>query len=165
MRILLHHEHRSEAFSLLECLTYIVLFFVIAGVAFSAYYRLDEHTRGFSRNSADIAQAMKAGERWREDLRRATAVPQLENDNVFHITQKAGDVRYTFRDGAMWRQAGNERASIQVLANLKTSAMKPDARRHVTAWRWELELQTKRKDAAVRPLFTFLAAPGTEASR
>jgi len=165
MRIPLRHGSKSGAFSLLECLTYIVLFAVVAGVAFSAYYRLDEHARGFMRNSADIVQAMKAGERWREDLRRAAAEPRLESENQFRIMQKAGDVHYTFRDGVMWRQAANEAAPVQVLANVKTSAMKRDARRHVTAWRWELELQAKRKDAAVRPLFTFLAASETEAAR
>jgi hypothetical protein len=41
--------------------------------------------------------------------------------------------------------------------------MTADKREHVTAWRWELELQTRAtgsvKPGRIRPLFTFLAVP------
>ena len=151
--------------SLLECLTYIVLFAVVGGVAFSAYYRLDEHWRGFSRNTSDIVKAMQAGERWREDVRRATALPSIENESVFRIMQKGGEVRYLFRDGAIWRQTDDQPAPVRILANVKSSTVGADARRQVTAWRWELELKTRRADATVRPLFTFVAASGTEVAR
>jgi hypothetical protein len=40
---------------------------------------------------------------------------------------------------------------------VKNSKMEMDQRRQVTAWRWELELQSARKAARVRPLFTFEA--------
>jgi len=43
--------------------------------------------------------------------------------------------------------------------------MEMEMRPQVKAWRWEIELQTKRTNATVRPLFTFLAVPATEVAR
>ena len=69
------------------------------------------------------------------------------------------------RDGMVWRQGVNEKRSTAVLANVKRSAMKPDDRQRVKAWRWEIELQTKRTNATLRPLFTFVAVPAQEVAR
>ena len=46
-----------------------------------------------------------------------------------------------------------------LLERVKVSAVKPDARADVTAWRWELELQPRRKEAQFPLRFTFAAAP------
>jgi hypothetical protein len=35
-----------------------------------------------------------------------------------------------------------------------------ERRGNIVGWRWELELQRRRKEVRVRPLFTFMAAPG-----
>ena len=43
--------------------------------------------------------------------------------------------------------------------------MKADSRPQVKAWRWEIELQTKRTNATLRPHFTFLAVPAAEVAR
>ena len=43
--------------------------------------------------------------------------------------------------------------------------MKEETRPQVKAWRWDIELRTKRTNATVRPLFTFLAVPALEVSR
>jgi hypothetical protein len=37
--------------------------------------------------------------------------------------------------------------------------MESERRQHVTAWRWEIELPTKKNTAQVHPLFTFEAVP------
>jgi hypothetical protein len=43
--------------------------------------------------------------------------------------------------------------------------MQPDPRQRVIAWTWELELKPTRKDAKVRPLFTFETAFGAATNR
>jgi hypothetical protein len=47
--------------------------------------------------------------------------------------------------------------------------MQPDRREYITAWRWELELQTRAtgsvKPGRVRPLFTFIAVPERPATK
>jgi Tfp pilus assembly protein PilE len=153
------------AFSLVECVIYIALFFVVLGVALGAYYQMDEQSRGFARNSSDIVRAMQAGERWRADVRNATNAALFEQNLELRLATRNGGVSYFFRDGAVWRQGATDGKSTPMLANVKSSLMKADPRSQVKAWRWEIELQTKRTNATVRPLFTFLAVPITEARR
>lgn len=149
----------------MECLAYLVLFFVVCGVALAAYHQMAGQSRDLTRNSDDIVRAMQAGERWRADVRAATNAVSLPETHELRLTTRHGLVSYFFRDGAVWRQGTNDAPSALFLAAVKSSAMQPDARKQVTAWRWEVELKTKRTNATVRPLFTFLAAPGTEAVR
>ena len=153
------------AFSLIECLVYMAVFFVVLGVAFAAYYRMDEQARGFTRNSAGIIRAMQAGERWRADVRAMTNAVQISENQGLQLTASDGNVSYFFRDGAVWRQGAKEKHATPVLQNVKASTMKLDGRKQVRAWKWEIELQTKRTNVTVRPLFTFLAVPATEGAR
>jgi Tfp pilus assembly protein PilE len=157
-------RRRTHGFSLLECLTYLALFFIVVGVASSAYFKMDEQSRGFTRNSADIVRTVQAGERWREDVRRATNATLIPAEQELRLSSAAGDVSYFFRDNAVWRQGTNDRFSTVFLADVKSSAMQSDARSQVKAWRWEVELNSKRTNATVRPLFTFLGVP-KEAAR
>lgn len=156
---------RAAAFSLLECLAYLAVFFVVCGVAMAAYHQMDGQSRALTRNSEDIVRTLRAGERWRADVRAATNAVQLPEHQELRLTTRHGLVSYFFRDGAVWRQDTNEAASQLFLASVQMSAMQPEARAQITAWRWEVELKTKRTNVTTRPLFTFLAAPGTEAAR
>jgi type II secretory pathway component PulJ len=152
----------EEGITLIECLLYIALFLVIGTLAFASYHRVDFETRALDRNADDIIRAMKAGEQWRTDVRQATAAPRIEN-GAMRLATRNGEVIYSVRDGVLWRQAGAK--SLPVLERVKASSMRPDARQHVTAWRWEVEMQTKRAQASVRPLFTFVSVPGSEVRR
>ena len=153
------------AFSLIECLAYIAVFFVVLGLALAAYYQMDEQSRGFTRNSADIVRAMQAGERWRADVRSATNAARLEIDQELRLIGRSGEVSYFFRAGTVWRQGTNDAHARPLLPNVKASAMQLDARTAARAWRWEIELQTKRTNVTLRPLFTFLAVPAPEVAR
>jgi type II secretory pathway component PulJ len=155
----------AAGFSLMECLAYLAVFFVVLGVAFAAYYQMDEQSRGLTRNSAEIVRALQAGERWRADVRAATNAVQFQENQEFRLSTSSGDVSYFFRDGAVWRQGAKDRLSVLVLEPVKLSAMQLDTRTQVSAWRWEIELKTKRTNTTTRPLFTFLAVPGTEVAR
>ena len=154
---------REHAIMLVECLLYTALFLVVATIAALAYYRVDVETRALDRNSDDIVRVVKAGEQWRADIRAAITSPQKVNDTV-KLTTKSGDVLYALTNGVIWRQVGQGRA-VPWLERVKESNMERQTRQHVTAWDWELELQTKRAQASVRPLFTFTAVPANEAPR
>jgi hypothetical protein len=153
---------RPHGVSLVECLLYIAVFFVIGTLAFASYYRVDFETRALDRNTDDIVRAMKAGERWRSDVRLSTTAPRMEN-GALRLTTKDGEVIYSVRENVLWRHSGTK--SLSVLERVKASTMEPDSRQHVAAWRWELEMQTKRAQASVRPLFTFISVPGSEVKR
>jgi hypothetical protein len=154
---------REQGIMLVECLLYIALFLVVTTVAAVAYYHVEVETRALDRNSDDIVRAMKAGEQWRAEIRTAISPPLMENGTL-KLATKAGDVVYTTTNGVIWRQAGRTR-SLPWLERVKSSTMEIDARQNITAWRWELELETKRAQASVRPLFTFMSAPSSEVKR
>ena len=79
------------------------------------------------------------------------------------IPHGATEIVYVLRDGAVLRQGAPAGPLEELLSNVKSCEFHRDARRHVTAWRWELELQGKQSVARVKPLFTFEAVASAEA--
>lgn len=147
---------------LVDCLMYIALLGVILTLTLAAFYRANENSRNLAQNAADIVRALNTGERWREDVRTATGPPRVVEDakeTLLQLPQAGGEVRYRLRDGIISRQTSRNTNWTDLLPNVKSSRMEPDPRRHVTAWRWELELQGRQKVARVKPLFTFQAVP------
>jgi Tfp pilus assembly protein PilE len=144
----------ERGYSLLECLVYIAVLAVVLNLSFVAYYRYDQHTRNLRRNADDITRALRAGERWREDVRTAIAPPHAIA-NGLAIPQQSGEVAYVFADDAVWRQTGATR--VIVLKQVKASTISDDSRQRVNAWRWELELASPQKVVLVHPLFSFTA--------
>lgn len=155
-------ERPSAGYLLIECLVYMSVMLVLLGVAYCAFYRFMDYSRVLRGNSDDIAQALHAGELWRADLRAATGNIRLEAGSdgpVLIIPDARSGVTYRTTTNAVLRRVGSG-AWATVLHRVKASAMSADARTHVTAWRWELELQPRsRKPSRVRPLFTFTAVP------
>jgi hypothetical protein len=80
------------------------------------------------------------------------------------LRQSNGEVAYLFSTNAVYRRVGTGRWST-VLENVEASTVTADRRSRVTAWRWELELQTRKKRLSnARPLFTFIAVPAGSSS-
>jgi type II secretory pathway pseudopilin PulG len=150
-----------HGYSLLEVLVYMALLAALMGLAYPALYRARSTAGQLRRNADDILWALRAGERWRQDVRSATESPRVTG-GALHIPQRAGEVVYWFADGTVWRKQTAEGAAAAVLRNVARSDMQPDAHEHVTAWRWELELAGTLERPRMRPLFSFQAvAPPT----
>jgi prepilin-type N-terminal cleavage/methylation domain-containing protein len=147
----------ERGYTLIEMLVYIAVLAVVLDLSFAAYYRYDLYARNLRSNADDIVRVMRAGERWRDDVRNATAPPHAI-DNGVAIPQQSGEIAYVFADGTVWRQVAGVRAIA--LKQVKTSSMSVDPRQHVDAWRWELELASPKKTVLVHPLFTFTAVAG-----
>jgi type II secretory pathway pseudopilin PulG len=169
MNLQRHNTSRCRAcnsprgYTLIEVMVYISMLFLILGMGYAAMYRSMDTSRGLSRNANDIARAMKAGERWREDVRNAAASIRAEtispNETVFHIPQGHGEVDYRFTSNSVARRAAKGEW-VPVLDSVKASDFIVDPRKTVTAWRWEVELLPYRKAIVrTRPLFTFIAVP------
>ncbi|HEY6227347.1 MAG TPA: hypothetical protein VI282_09515, partial [Verrucomicrobiae bacterium] len=75
------------------------------------------------------------------------------------IPQKSGSVVYEMGTNQVRRVEGDKRAEV-FLANVQGSTIIEERRGKVIGWRWEVELERRRKEARVRPLFTFMAAAG-----
>jgi hypothetical protein len=156
---------RVGGYLMIECLVYIGMLFVILGVASAALYHCIDRSVVLRRNVDDITSALHAGERWRADVRSANGGIRLETAataEILHIPSRRGEVTYRFSGNALARRFADG-AWITILSNLKSSAMQPEPRRNLTAWRWEIELEPRTKGSAkpgkIRPLFTFLAVP------
>lgn len=159
---------RQAGLTLIECLVYIALLGLLLNLATHAFFKCLENSRDLQRNADDVVRALQAGERWRADVRQATATPRLSENNgesLLHVPQQNGKVVYISARGKVWRDAGGRPGRQVFLADVARSEMVVDRRERVSAWRWELELQTRKSVARVRPLFTFLAVPKTEAKR
>ena len=146
--------------ALVDCLAYIGLLAVILTMAFAAFYRATEHSRDLSRNAAEIARALQAGERWRADVRASARPPQLETvgeESQLRLASGAGEVTYTFRAGGVLRQALPNTNWVELLPRAAGSRMFEERRQHVAVWHWEVELKGGQKVARVRPLFSFQA--------
>lgn len=153
-----------SGFTLLECMVYVGVLFVIFSLAIAAFIRTSDNSRHLTENSAAILRALRAGEQWRADVRAATAAPRSEEiaqGTRLHLPLTGGEVTYFFNTNSVWRAGAVPAATNLVLAGVKSSRMMGERRRGVTAWRWELELAAPQKTARVKPLFTFQAvAPG-----
>jgi len=133
---------------------------VLLGLGTVAFYHCFDNMKGLRRNANDITRAVNAGELWRNDIRAAARTIQVdEADQTIRIPQRDREVFYKFADTQVFRKTGADAPWLPLLSKVQGSQMTRDLRAHVTAWRWELELQTLRKEARVRPLFTFLAVP------
>ncbi|HPD17716.1 MAG TPA: prepilin-type N-terminal cleavage/methylation domain-containing protein [Planctomycetota bacterium] len=155
--------NRERGFTLMEVMTYIAVLGVMTTVAWLAYYACVAHSLDLLRNVDDITRAVKAGERWREDVRRAIA-PLRVADGALHIPQAEGEVVYRLAGAAVTRRGPEDPAPRPFLARVNASRMERDAGKAVASWRWEVEL-TGRERARLRPLFTFRAVPTAAGAR
>jgi Tfp pilus assembly protein PilE len=142
---------------MVEAMVYIALLGIVLIIASQVFNKGMNESAGLQRNVADIERAIHAGERWRADVRSATGAIQA-NEQSFTIPQKEGAIVYEIRTNQLRRIAANR--SEVFLADVKDSKMIEERRGNIVGWRWELELQRRRKEVRVRPLFTFMAVPG-----
>lgn len=162
-------KNRSKhAFTLIEMLVYMGVLFVIIGVGYAALYRSLDNSRALRRSSGDIADALHAGENWRADVRVTRGEIQLlanPDGQILRLPGSRGDVSYRFANNTLFRRLGNNDWS-PVLPNVKASSFISETRGNVTAWRWELEMQSRaKKIGQIPPLFTFIAVPAGDLSR
>jgi hypothetical protein len=146
---------------LLECLVYIFVFAILLGGATAAFYFCWDHSNALIHATDDISSALRAGERWRADVRAATgniSVETTASGEVVRIPEGARKIYYRFGSGEVHRQVSTANNPELLLAKVKTSRMKLDARGEVRAWRWDLELTPLRRETQLPLLFTFEAA-------
>ena len=160
-----HHSSRSSrrqrccGISLIECLVYIGAMAIVFGMGTAAFYQCMQNSAALRRNTTDISQALVIGELWRADLRSAQQPPRFDaNEQTLHIPTTTAEVAYKFSEGQVFRRPTANAAWTAVRPRVQQSTMTAEKHSQFTAWRWELELKTKRQPAIVRPLFTFTAA-------
>lgn len=146
---------------LIECLVYIAVFAILTGIGLASFYFCWDHTRGTIYATDEVESALRAGEGWRADVRAATGKISVENTatgEVVTIPEGERTVVYRFEADELRREIPAQNNSRLLLPKVKTSEMTTEARDGVTAWRWELAVTPRRKEAHLPMLFTFEAA-------
>lgn len=152
---------RKSGVSLIECLVYIAVFGILLGGGTAAFYFCWDHTRAVVFTANEVETALRAGETWRADVRAATGKISVETTaagEVVKIPEGGKDIIYRFIGGELRREIPAHNHSRVLLERVKVSEVKSAVRDGVSAWRWDLELQPRRKEAQFPLLFTFEAA-------
>lgn len=148
---------------LIDLLVYISVLGLVLVLIGAVFHQSLINGGQLRRNIDDLERAMVAGERWRTDIRGATGAVRLETNNAAEflvIPQGRGDVVYQFLTNAVWRWSPGRENPELALAGVRSARMFMEKRERAAGWRWELELDQRRKNAKVKPLFTFTAVPG-----
>ena len=152
---------RHSGVMLIECMVYVSVFAILLGIGTAAFYFCWDHSRALIYATNDIAAALRAGERWRADVRGATGIISVTNTasgETVQIPQAENKICYRFENGGLRREILPANISRLVLPKVKTSEMTTEPRGGVIAWRWELELAPRRKETVLPLRFTFAAA-------
>jgi Tfp pilus assembly protein PilE len=152
---------RAAGIMLVECITYIAVFAILTGIGFAAFYLCWNHSKALIGATDDISSALRAGERWRADVRGATGKISIENTaagEVVRIPEPEKEITYRFESGEVRREISTLKNSQLLLQKVRTSQMQEEPRDGVAAWRWELVLNERRPETQLPLLFTFEAA-------
>lgn len=151
---------RTDGVLLIECLVYIAVLAVLISIGMAAFYVCWDHTRALVGATEDINAALRAGERWRADVRSATGAitvePTAAGERV-QIPLPQNIVVYRFETGEVRREITATRKSELLLPRVKTSHTTAETLAGVNAWRWELDLQLRHHETQLPLLFTFEA--------
>lgn len=149
---------------LVEYLVYIAVFAILIGVGTAAFYVCWDWSKALLYATDDISATLRAGERWRADVRGATGKITVETTaagELLRIPRGTNAVLYRFKAGKICRQLAASDYSEPLLRTVKVSQMVMDSRGPVTAWRWELELKPRRQETGLPLRFTFETAAKT----
>jgi Tfp pilus assembly protein PilE len=155
---------RRAGIMLIECISYVAVFLILSAVAMGSFYLCWDHSKALISASDDISAALRAGERWRADVRAASGTITVEataKGEVVKIPEDEKEITYMFNSNKVERQVGSVSLPVMLLPRVIASEMKPDPRNGVTAWRWELQVAQRRKEMHTQLLFTFEAAQKT----
>ncbi len=145
---------------LIECLVYLGVFVILMGLGMGAFYVCSNHVHATISATDNIAATLRAGERWRADVRAATGPIRIETrsgSETLRIPAGNKSIDYRFDSGEVSRGVVPSGISQVVLGKVNWSRMTVERRGAITAWRWELQLKQRRNQTRVPLVFTFEA--------
>jgi hypothetical protein len=155
-------SQRVRGLLLMECLVYLSLWFVIVGVGFGLFYQVYSQAKHLARTADDIGRVLKAGERWRQEVRASELAPRWQSteSGVGDELLLGGEttwVAYRCTTTNLLRRTAADPEWREFLGGLKACALHCDERGPVVSWRWEIEIQARVPRPSIRPRFTFQA--------
>lgn len=167
MKLLSESSRRSAAgIMLIECLMYIAVFSVVLVTALSAFYYCWDNSHAYIGTTDDIAAVLRAGENWRADVRAARGEivqSQTAVGEDIIIPTATRTITYHLGTDRIAREVSGRAGSVavnqMVLERVKFSHVYPDPRGSLVAWRWEVQMQPRRKQITLPLQFNFTAVP------
>jgi hypothetical protein len=151
---------RNRGVALLDCLVYLTLLACIMGFGFAAFLETVGRSTELDYVATSTVQVLHAGEQWREDVRQSKTPPVIrENGTEIELQTSAGIIRYAVQGSTLRRRAGEPSPWVDALSRVKASRFAEERRTRVTAWRWEIELETRQDRERASRVFTFQAVP------
>lgn len=160
MKPLLHKSRHKSGVSLVECLVYIAVFAILTGIGTATFYLCWNQSKALVYATDDISAALRAGERWRTDIRNANgpvSIEQTVSGEKVQVPTHDKTIVYHFESGEVRREIPSTRQSELLLPKVISSKMNKETRNGVTAWCWELDLAVRRPETQLPLLFTFEA--------
>jgi hypothetical protein len=154
-------RRRHAGILLIECLVYLAVFTILTSIGFASFYLCWDHSAALVIATDDMGAALRAGERWRADVRAATgkiSVQSTPEGELLRIPHGRNEIFYSYHGGAIRRKLASAGSAELVFAKVTSSQMQTETRDGVTAWRWELDLPLRRSETQLPLLFTFEAA-------
>jgi hypothetical protein len=145
---------------LIECLVYLGVFAILMGLGMAAFYVCSNHAHAVISATDNIASTLRAGERWRADIRAATGaihVGTRSESETVRIPVGGKTIDYRFNSGEVFRRVASSGISQLLLPKVEWSRMTMQQRGGITAWRWELQLKQSRNHTRMPLVFTFEA--------
>ncbi len=159
MKTRIQRARPPRGITLIECLVYIGLLGAITGIATVALGRLWGATGRMAKTGDALAAALRAGERWRADIRDARGTVQpLADGTGCRIPAASGPIEWVWRDGLVWRRAAGAESVWLGPASVSTMAAEP--RGGTVSWRWEVLLVPESAKSRLEPWHSFVAVPG-----
>jgi len=97
---------------LLECLVYIAVFAVITGLGLMAFYQCWDNSKALRLTTDDVTAALRAGERWRADMRGATGKITVENTATGELLRILVEQTRSFTVSPPVKSAANRRHRV-----------------------------------------------------
>jgi type II secretory pathway component PulJ len=153
-------SRRGSGTTLVEVLVYLGAAGVVLVAMMQAFHVGYSSAVTLHRQAQQMTRALQAGERWRADVRQASAVPQLEQTSEglrMIIPQLQGTVFYEFGTNGVYRTGSAPGGTVPVLTEAIVSQVQSEWREGIQVWRWDVCLSPDRKSGRWRPVFTFVA--------
>ncbi|MCB1128903.1 MAG: hypothetical protein KDM81_20565 [Verrucomicrobiae bacterium] len=152
----------ESGITLVATLVYLGAFLLIANMAVMAFFAVLEHVRGVRYETEQVTAALVAGERWRDDIRRATAPVQCvitNNLTLLRIPHGTHEVGYLAQDGEIFRRSRTNEFWQHILGPVSGADFIEGSRGGVRSWRWELRFPDRKARPRAPLAFTFQAVP------
>src|ERR1051325_7624035 len=117
----LNRSARRRGIMMVEAMIYIALVGGIVVLAAAVFDKGMRESAGLQRNVDDIERALKAGERWRADVRAATGTIETDEQRIV-IPQKNGRIVYEVGTNQVRRLKGSDRNEL-FLAGVRHAKM------------------------------------------